>query len=400
MKPFRPWLKDNWNLVASFSEFGTGAPMPLFELIGNLPTRNFRDGSFPQVNKISAQTLKETIGTGMHGCFACPVRCKKAITVKGPYYVDSAYGGPEYETLAALGSNCGIDDLKAIAKGNELCSAYSIDTISTGSTIFFAMECFENGLLTTRDTDGIELKFGNAEAMLQIIELIGRREGIGDLLAEGSARAAEKIGNSARAFSMHAKKLEIPMHEPRLSKSLALGYMVNPHGADHCCNLIDIFFAAFGKESNVIVHDAVPLGIAPAPFEDIGPRKVALFRIVQLKRIIVDSLVLCMFLPYSYQQLAEVTSAATGWNTTTMEQLRVAERTLTMCRLFNVRHGLTADEDRLPPRFFKPTRYGPLGDTALDPEKMENAKRYYYSLMGWDSNGVPTPEKLEELGIE
>lgn len=400
VKSFRPWLKDNWNLVASFSEFGTGAPMPLFELIGNLPTRNFRDGSFPQVNKISAQTLKETIGTGMHGCFGCPVRCKKAITVKEPYHVDGAYGGPEYETLAALGSNCGIDDLKAIAKGNELCSAYSIDTISTGSTISFAMECFENGLLTTRDTDGIELKFGNAEAMLQIIELIGRREGIGDLLAEGSARAAEKIGNNAKAFSMHAKKQEIPMHEPRLSKSLALGYMVNPHGADHCCNLIDIFFAAFGRESNVIVHDAVPLGIAPAPFEDIGPRKVALFRIVQLKRIMVDSLVLCMFLPYSYQQLAEVTSAATGWNTTTMEQLRVAERTLTMCRLFNVRHGLTADDDRLPLRFFKPTTYGALSDTALNPEKMENAKRYYYSLMGWDSNGIPTPEKLEELGIE
>ncbi len=400
VKALRQWLMDNRKLVASFSEFGTGAPMPLFEEIGNLPTRNFRDGAFPEVNKISAQTLKETIGIGMHGCFACPVRCKKAVEAEEPYQVDSAYGGPEYETLAALGSNCGIDDLKAIAKGNELCDAYSIDTISTGCTISFAMECFENGLLTTRDTDGIELNFGNAEAMLHMIELIGRREGIGNLLAEGSARAADKIGNGAEDFSMHVKKQEIPMHEPRLSKSLALGYMVNPHGADHCCNLIDFFFADFGKEPNVIVNDAVPLGMAPAPLAGIGPRKVALFRIVQLKRIILDSLVLCMFLPYSYQQLAEVTSAATGWNTTTTEQLRVAERTLTICRLFNVRHGLTADDDKLPSRFFEPTRYGALADTALGPEKMEKAKRYYYSLMGWDSNGVPTPEKLEELGIE
>jgi len=400
VKALRQWLMDNRKLVARFSEFGTGAALPLFEEIGNLPTRNFRDGAFPEANKISARTLKETIGTGMHGCFACPVRCKKAVEVKEPYRVDSAYGGPEYETLAALGSNCGVDDLKAIAKGNELCDAYSIDTISTGCTISFAMECFENGLLTTRDTDGIELNFGNAEAMLHMIELIGRREGIGNLLAEGSARAAEKIGKSAEGLSMHVKKLEIPMHEPRLSKSLALGYMVNPHGADHCCNLIDLFFAGFGKEPNVIVNDAVPLGMAPAPLAGIGPRKVALFRIVQLKRIIFDSLVLCGFLPYSYQQLAEVTSATTGWNTTTTEQLRVAERTLTICRLFNARHGLTADDDKLPSRFFKPTSYGALADTALDPEKMEKAKRYYYSLMGWDFNGVPTPEKLEELGIE
>ena len=400
VKALRQWLRDNRKLVASFSEFGTGAAIPLFEEIGNLPTRNFCDGAFPEVNQISAQTLKETMGIGMHGCFACPVRCKKVIEVKEPYQVDSAYGGPEYETLAALGSNCGIDDLKAIAKGNELCNAYSIDTISTGCTISFAMECFENGLLTTKDTDGIELNFGNAEAMLQVIELIGRRQGIGNLLAEGSARAAEKIGKGAQGFSMHVKKQEIPMHEPRLSKSLALGYMVNPHGADHCCNLIDIFFAGFGKEPDVIVKDAVPLGMAPAPFADIGPSKVALFRIAQLKRIILDSLVLCMFLPYSYRQLAEVTSAVTGWNTTTMEQLRVAERTLTICRLFNVRHGLTADDDKLPSRFFEPTRYGALVDTALDPENMEKAKRYYYSLMGWDSKGIPTPEKLEELGIE
>jgi len=400
VKALRQWLRDNRKLVASFSEFGTGAAIPLFEEIGNLPARNFQDGAFPEVNQISAQTIKETMGISMDGCFACPVRCKKVIEVKEPYRVDSAYGGPEYETLAALGSNCGIDDLKAIAKGSELCNAYSIDTISAGCTISFAMECFENGLLTTKDTDGIELNFGNAEAMLQVIELIGRREGIGNLLAEGSARAAEKIGKGAQGFSMHVKKQEIPMHEPRLSKSLALGYMVNPHGADHCCNLIDIFFAGFGKEPDVIVKDAVPLGMAPAPFADIGPSKVALFRIAQLKRIILDSLVLCMFLPYSYRQLAEVTSAVTGWNTTTMEQLRVAERTLTICRLFNVRHGLTADDDKLPSRFFEPTRYGALVDTALDHENMEKAKRYYYSLMGWDSKGIPTPEKLEELGIE
>ena len=199
---------------------------------------------------------------------------------------------------------------------------------------------------------------------------------------------------------MHVKKLEIPMHEPRLNKSLALGYMVNPHGADHCTNLIDIFYAGFGKDPNVTINDTLPLGMDPAPFEDIGPRKVALFRISQLKRIVFDSLVLCVLIPYTHQQLSEVTTAVTGWNTTVMEQLRVAERTLTMCRLFNVRHGLTAHDDRLPSRFFQPPTGGALIDTALDPEKMDRAKRYYYSLMGWDAEGVPTAEKLEELGID
>jgi aldehyde:ferredoxin oxidoreductase len=399
-KAFNQWLKDNWKLVSNFSEFGTGAPISLFEQIGNLPIRNFRDGAFPEVDKISAQALKEAMGAGMHGCFGCPVRCKKVIQGKGVYQVDGAYGGPEYETLAALGSNCGIDDLQAIAKGNALCNAYSLDTISTGSTISFAMECFENGLLTGQDTGGIKLNFGNAEAMIQVIELIGRRKGIGNLLAEGSARAAREIGGGAKGFSMHVKGLEIPMHEPRLSKSLALGYMVNPHGADHCSNLIDFFFAGFGKEPNVTISDALPLGMAPAPLHDIGPRKVALFRVFQLKRIVLDSLLLCMFIPYSHQQLAEITTAATGWNTTAMEQLRVAERTLTMCRLFNVRHGLTARDDRLPSRFFQPPGYGALVDTALDPEKMDRARRYYYSLMGWNAVGVPTAEKLEELGID
>ena len=190
------------------------------------------------------------------------------------------------------------------------------------------------------------------------------------------------------------------MHEPRLSKSLALGYMVNPHGADHCSSLIDVFYAGFGKEPHVTIGDTRPLGMTPVPFEDIGPRKVALFRIVQLKRILFDSLLLCLFIPYTHQHLAEVTTAVTGWNTTVMEQLRVAERTLTMFRLFNVRHGFTDQDDRLPARFFQPRAGGALMDTALDPERMERAKQYYYALMGWNDKGVPTAEKIEELEID
>jgi aldehyde:ferredoxin oxidoreductase len=314
--------------------------------------------------------------------------------------VDRAYGGPEYETLGALGSTCGIDDLTAIAKGNELCNAYSLDTISTGVTIAFAMECFENGLIDREDTGGIELRFGNADAMLKMIKRIARREGIGALLAEGSGRAAEKIGKGADAFAMQVKKLEIPMHEPRLNSSLGLGYMVNPHGADHMDSLIDIFFCAFTKRPDVVLPDAVPMGFEPAPFEGIGPRKVALFKVFQSKQIVLDSLLCCHFLPYSFSQLAKLTSAVTGWETSTMELCRMAERILTMCRLFNTREGFSEDDDRLPARFFKPTEEGPLAERALKVEEMDKAKHYYYHLMGWDEVGVPMKEKLEELGID
>lgn len=400
VKKLGNWLKEHMDMLTPFSAFGTGAPIQAFEKLGNLPIRNFRDGSFPGVDLITPQRMKESIWVGMDGCFACPVRCKKRIAFEAPYPVDSAYGGPEYETIGALGSACGIDDPKAIAKGNEMCNAYSLDTMSTGLTIAFAMECFENGLLNSQDTQGIHLTFGNSEAMLQIIQMIAHREGIGDLLAEGSAKAAERIGNSAQAFAMQVKGMEIPMHEPRLNKSLGLGYMVNPHGPDHMDSLIDIFFSAFGKLPDVTVPDTISMGLSPAPFQDIGPRKVALFKAFQSKRIISDSLVMCDFLPYSWTQLAELTSAVTGWDTLVMEQSRIAERILTLCRLFNLRHGLTAAHDTLPVRFFQSTIDGPLSHQSLKVEEMEKAKRYYYFLMGWDEMGVPMNGKLEELGID
>jgi aldehyde:ferredoxin oxidoreductase len=400
VKKLRQWLGDNMDKMKRMQELGTGAKMQDFEKMGNLPIRNFQDGVFPGVSRIDAQAIKDSIRIGMEGCYACPVRCKKVIEFMEPYPVDRAYGGPEYETLAALGSNCGIDDLFAISKANELCNAYAIDTISIGGTIAFAMECYENGLLTKQDTDGIELKFGNVDAMLKMVERIARREGIGDLLAEGTARAAEKIGKGAETFAVQVKKLELPMHEPRLSKTGALGYMINPHGADHCCNLIDHAFRNPEDPASMSVPDTVSLGLSStAPFDDIGPRKVALLKAMQLKKIIFDSLTLCQFLPYSFEQAADVTSAVTGRHITVMEQLRAAERTMTMYRLFNVQHGFTGDDDKLPSRFFKPPRDGALADHSLDPKQLERAKRYYYALMGWGENGVPTAEKLEELDI-
>ena len=388
---------DRSPMTKELRERGTGgAAMGMFEKMGNLPIRNFRDGVFPGVKDINAVVMQETMWDGMDGCFTCPVRCKKRVKFDKPYPVDPAYGGPEYESLASLGSNCGIDNLKAIVKANELCNAYSLDTISTGGAIACAMECFENGLLSTNDTDGIELSFGNDEALLKCIELIANREGFGDLLAEGSARLSQKIGKGAIEYAMQVKGVEAGLHEPRLKPSLGLGYMINPHGADHGQNSHD---EAFANEMAMKAMKAFGF-LEPVPTDEMSPRKVALFRLDYLKKAVVNSLVTCAYIPLSYDQLAEITSVVTGWDTGINEQLRVAERIMTMARLFNIRDGFTADDDKLPPRFFQPKTDGALSEKSLDPEKMEMAKRYYYTLMGWDVNtGIPLPEKLEELGI-
>ncbi len=381
----RPMLYDDMDAWAR-DRVGPGAAS------GNLPVRNFLDGEFPEILTGGEAKLK------MEGCYACPRRCRKVVKIDTPYSVDPAYGSPGYEALAAMGSTCGVSNLKAIAKGSELCNAYTIDCISTGVTIAFAMECFENGLLTTKDTDGIELRFGNAEAMLKIIELIARREGIGDLLAEGTARAAQKIGKGAEKLAMHVKGVEIPMHEPRLKAALGLGYAVNPHGADHQANMQDTGYSKPGPAFD----NARLLGmLEPLPADELGPRKVAAFRNIHLCCIAEDSLVLCQFVPYGVQQIVDILTAVTGWDTSITEVLRVAERTLTMARAFNIQEGLSAADDKLPDRFFQPKRNGVLSTKFYDREQLEKAKSYYYTLMGWDAQtGIPTPETLEALSID
>jgi aldehyde:ferredoxin oxidoreductase len=397
LKSFTKWLLDNKNLWAALHDVGTLSVMENYIAVGNTPVRNFLDGEFPEITNITAQTIRDTIRIGMESCYGCMVRCKKVVKVDEPYSVDPAYGGPEYETLAGIGSNCGISDLKAIARGNQLCAAYSLDTIATGNVIAFAMQCFESGLLTTKDTGGMELRFGNVEAMLKTIELIARHQGIGALLAEGTGPAAKKIGRGAAEFAMNVKGVEIPMHDPRAKAAMGLGYVVNPHGADHNVNIHDQVYSQPGRAFDRIKA----LGILePLPTHDLGPRKVAVLRYEQLFRIAQDSLVMCQFVPFDISQAAEILSAVTGWKTSIVELMRVSERILTMARLFNIREGLSAADDKLPNRFFQPKRNGILSTKFYDPEQLDKAKSYYYTLMGWDRDtGIPMPEKLEELEI-
>ena len=393
------WLRDNFmKLAGSFYDEGTAGGLWALNRSGGLPTRNFQESVFEGATKISGRALRDTILVARRSCFACPIRCKRQVEVKEPYQVDPLYGGPEYETLASLGSDCGIADLRAIAKGNELCNAYGLDTISTGATIAFAMECFERGILREKDTGGLELHFGNAQAMLKLIEQIARREGFGDLLAEGMAKAASIIGKGAEGFALHIKGQPIPMHEPRYKQGMGLGYAISSTGADHCHNIHDNLFSAPSRD----LEEAKALGILePLPIDDLSPAKVRLLLYNLYWMHLLNCLVFCFFVPFDYSQITSLVGAVTGWNTSLWELMKVGERCLNMTRAFNIREGLGKEDDYLPQRFFTPLPSGPLKGVSIDRQRFEQAKETFYPMVGWDKiRGAPTLEKLQELGIE
>ena len=391
------FLENREKLWKTISELGTGAMMEVHVSTGNLPTRNFRDGNFENPSAISAQRIRDTVRLRMEGCYACPVRCKKVVKIDEPWSVDPDYGGPEYETLAAFGSDCGVDDLAAICKANEICQRYTIDTIATGATIAFAMECFENGLLTKEDTGGIELTFGNAEAMVKVVEMIAERRGIGDLLAEGTKRAAEKIGKGAEKFAVHVKGQEVPMHEPRLKRALGVGYATSHTGADHVHNVHDTGFT-----TEEAIKKIKSLGILePITVEGITAKKMRFLKYMVDRVVANDCMIICLYPPWSIKQKSEIVQAVTGWETSVWELMKVGERAFNLARIFNLREGFTAKDDWLPDRFFHPATSGPLVDTPVDPDALREGIRMYYGIRGWDEDtGVPTKGKLRELDIE
>jgi aldehyde:ferredoxin oxidoreductase len=383
-------------------DYGTAGGVVGLSEAGILPTRNFREGQFEGASAISGVTMADTILVKRGHCYACPVRCKREVKVEGKYDVDPYYGGPEYETVGALGSLCGIDDLEAIAKGNELCARYGLDTISTGTSIAFAMECFEEGIIDKNDTDGIELKFGHAKAMLEMIEKIKNLEGIGAILAQGVAHAAKEFGSGAERFAMHVKGEECPMHEPRGKVGVGLQYAISPTGADHMEVPHDLMFTDYGAPLDAVK----PLGLLePLDSLDLSSKKVRFSSYTQKVWSLCNCICICMFIAapmgsLSLKNIVDLTQAVTGWETSLFELLKVAEKSNTMARCFNIREGLTSKDDKLPDRFFEAFTSGPLKDKAIDKEEFEKAIKTYYAMQGWDENGVPTKEKLAELDLD
>jgi aldehyde:ferredoxin oxidoreductase len=379
--------------------FGTAEVLLPQNKAGGLPTRNWASGFFEGAEAISGERMAETILKERDTCFGCVVRCKRVVEVtEGPHRVDPRYGGPEYETLSTMGSYCGVSDLVAIARANQLCNMYGMDTISCGATIAWAMDCFEHGLLTLEDTDGVELRFGNAEALVEMVERIGQREGFGRMLGEGSACAAEALG-VGQDLVVAVKNHELPAHMPQVKRSLALIYAVNPFGADHQSHEHDPSYRSYPERM-------AELGLTdPQPSKVLNAEKVRYALYTQYLYSCLDSVSVCQFVwgpawhLYGPSQLVEAVRAVTGWNVSLWELMKVGERRLNLLRAFNAREGVGAEADTVPPKLLIPLQGGKSDGIAVTAEEVEAAKALYYGMAGWDEDGCPTRAKLEELAL-
>jgi aldehyde:ferredoxin oxidoreductase len=407
------WLGDNYKDLSGWAvSMGTPGSVGYLNTVGGLPTRNFQDPAFADAPRTSGKTMQKTILKERDTCQACPIRCKQVVAYErsqlGEHLaewqaaglaeptpavasVEPAYGGPEYETLAAFGSNCGVNDLVAVAKANELCARWGLDTISTGMTISFVMECVERGLLTAERTGGFLPTWGDAAALVEAVDLIAHGRGFGAQMGLGSRRLAQWIGNGADAYTLEVKGQELALHEPRLKHALGLGYAVAPVGADHMMNIHDTNYTGPGGDL-ARVNAVFP--VEPLPASDLGREKVTLFHHEVNWMHFQDCAVTCMFYPYDYTHLAEALSGITGRDFTPASILTVGERAQQLARLFNLREGLSAADDRLPKRVMTAFREGPLADICISPDDFHPARQAWYGLMGWTPDGVPTSERL------
>src|SRR3990172_1956844 len=382
--------------------FGTAEVTNGQNTAGGLPTYNWDSGYYEQAEALDGTTMSKTILNERDTCYACTVRCKRVVEVKeGPFTADPLYGGPEYETLATFGSYCGIDDLKAISQANQLCNQYGMDTISCGATIAWAMNCFEEGILSPKQTGGLELRYGNAAAMVELTRMIGERRGLGDLLAEGSARAAEQIGNGAEDLVVAVKKQELPAHMPQVKRSLALIYAVNPFGADHQSSEHDPSWKAHPDRMAEI-----GLTGQPQPNKVLNEEKVRFALTTQHSYSCLDSVNVCQFVfgpawhLYGMQQLAAAVRLITGWEVSVEELQRAGERRLNLLRAYNAREGIGREADVLPKKLRKALVGGRSDGLFVTDEELERAKDSYYAMSGWEvATGMPTRAKLEELQL-
>jgi aldehyde:ferredoxin oxidoreductase len=391
--------------IGWFGEYGTAGVLGVQNKMGGLPTRNYSEGTFDQAGAIDGTTLVKTILKERDTCYACVVKCKRVVEVHEPGLdVDPVYGGPEYETLSLLGSMCGVGDLKLLAKASADANKYGMDTISLGGTIAWAMEAKAKGLL---DDQGLGLAYGDGQSVLRAIEAIALRHGVGDLLAEGSLRAAQTLGPAAVDLTVTVKGQELPAHMPQHKRSLGLVYAVNPFGADHQSSEHDSMLKA--KPDSLQRKRLNTLGHFPAlDLRDLSDEKVGFAWTSQKFYSALDTLGLCQFVwgpswqLYGPAETVELVQAGTGWDATMDELLEIGERRISLMRAFNAREGIGKNADTLPKKLFQPLEgTGPSAGVALTTEEFERARERYYGLAGCDpATGYPTRAKLAELGLD
>jgi aldehyde:ferredoxin oxidoreductase len=371
-----------------YRNLGTMANVAVFNRLGTLPTRNFRESTFEGAEKVSGEELHRSHLQRNAGCANCTIGCER-ILVSPDQAGGKGKAGVrmEYESLYALGPLCGVSDPNTVIRAAANCDNLGMDTISAGATVAWAMECFERGLLTGADTDGVELSFGNGEALLKVLEDMGHRRGIGNLLAEGSRAAAAVVGRGSDAWAMQVKGLEMPGYEPRSLKTIALGLATTPRGA--CHNRSSAYEADFSDRVDRLSVDEARGGIA-AESEDF--------------EAVLDSLIWCKFLRKAfhdfYEESARVYSMVTGWEMTAHDLRQCGERISNLKKLFNIREGWNRADDTLPPRTLEePLPNGVAAGVGLSKEELDFMIAGYYRARGWTEDGLIPAHKLAELGL-
>jgi aldehyde:ferredoxin oxidoreductase len=371
-----------------YRTLGTPENVLVHNSLACMPTRNYNNASFEGAEKVSGESLNERYVAKIIGCSSCAMRCEHmCVVAEGPY--KNTMTRMEYETLWALGPYCGIDRLDAIMKGMELSNYYGIDAISAGVTVGFAMDCYEKGILTGKDLDGIDARFGNHEAMVQLVEKIGKREGIGDVLAEGTKVAGEKIGKDAEKLAQHIKGVEVTGYDLRCLKTAALGFAVSFRGADH--NRHGAYaFDVKGKVNRLIAEKG----------------RGKLVRDMEDTYNLIDSFIVCKFSRGTYYKelpdMAKLYSLVTGFEMTPEELKRTGERINNLARLFNIREGLGREDDTLPYKVMHDPipDEGPSKGAMVTQEELDLLLDDYYEARGWTKEGLPTEAKLKELGMD
>jgi aldehyde:ferredoxin oxidoreductase len=371
-----------------YRTLGTPENVLVHNALHCMPTRNYNNAHFENAEKVSGEALNDKFVAKIIACSSCAMRCEHEVVVpEGPY--KGTMTRMEYETLWALGPYCGIDKLDAIIKGMEICNYYGMDAISAGVIVAFAMDCYEKGILSKADLDGIDASFGNADALLQILEKMGKREGIGDILAEGVRIAGKKIGKGAEKLAQHIKGLEVTGYDLRCLKTAALGFAVSFRGADH--NRHGAYaFDVKGKVDRLKAEKG--RGKMVRDLEDVYA--------------LIDSFIVCKFSRGTYykelQDMAKLYSLVTGIDMTAEELKKSGERINTIARLINIREGFSRKDDTLPWKVMNEPipDEGPVKGAVVTQEELDLLLDDYYESRGWTLEGVPTVKKLKELAMD
>jgi len=388
---------DESLLKVGFDTFGTNMVADMVNVRGGYPNRNWQRGEFELLDEINAEAITDKILIEGVRCFACPVACGRSTEIREGKWKGRHGEGPEYETTNMLGAQCGVADLNAITMANYLCNEYGLDTISTGASIAFAMECYERGILDEGQTNGKALRFGDADLVVDLVEKIAYRREIGDLLAEGTRVMAERLGQGAEHFAMQVKGLELPAYDPRAAKITGLGYVTASRGGDHMTGYIQL--PTFFDMPFLIVEDS----LIRDPFEA-NPAEVQVLIDLENALTVLDAVGGCKFMGIllTAEDLSTLIASATGWDFDVTEFRKSGERIFNLTRACCVREGMGREQDVLPGRLMTDALpSGPAEGMLIDKGTLEMLKDAYYQARGWDlQRGIPSEAKLQELALE